>query len=129
MMPTLTQIVLVGHCGADSWMLERVAKDAAASGGLDAEVIRVNHQDQLDALSAQCLLLVNRVLDGSFTAGTGMDLIAEVAGRDDPPKMMLISNYEDAQAAAVEAGAAPGFGKSDIGSDDVREKIVALVTG
>lgn len=124
-MPNLNQIVLVGHCGADSWMLERAAKDAVEG----AAVSRCNRQEQLDALGADSLLLVNRVLDGAFKVNTGVDLIAQVAGRDDPPKMMLISNFEDAQAAAVKAGAAPGFGKSDIGSDGVREKIGSLVQG
>ena len=118
-MPNVNRIVLVGHCGADSWVLERVARDAAP----DAEVTRVNRQADLDALPAESLLLINRVLDGRFNAGTGVDLIAEVASREAAPRLMLISDYADAQAAAVEAGASPGFGKSDIGSDDVREKI------
>jgi hypothetical protein len=36
-------------------------------------------------------------------------------------KMMLVSNYPDAQAAAEKAGALPGFGKRDIGSPRVKE--------
>ena len=31
-------------------------------------------------------------------------------------KMMLISNYPEAQEAAVNAGAMPGFGKREIGT-------------
>ncbi len=37
--------------------------------------------------------------------------------------MMLVSNYPDAQAAAVANGALPGFGKREIGSPRVIELI------
>ena len=43
-------------------------------------------------------------------------------------KMMLVSNYPDAQAAAVEAGALPGFGKRDIGSPRVKELLRQALT-
>jgi hypothetical protein len=33
--------------------------------------------------------------------------------------MMLVSNYADAQADAVKAGALPGFGKRELGSPKV----------
>ena len=36
---------------------------------------------------------------------------------------MLISNYEDAQAQAVELGAVPGFGKSSINSSETVERL------
>jgi hypothetical protein len=35
--------------------------------------------------------------------------------------MMLVSNHPDAQAAAIAAGAAPGFGKRQIGTPRVAE--------
>jgi two-component system, chemotaxis family, chemotaxis protein CheY len=35
----------------------------------------------------------------------------------------LITNYPDVQAAAIAAGAVPGFGKRDIGSPHARELI------
>ena len=34
-------------------------------------------------------------------------------------KMMLVSNYPDAQAEAIAAGALPGFGKRELGSERV----------
>jgi hypothetical protein len=37
--------------------------------------------------------------------------------------MMLVSNYPDAQAAAVAAGAVPGFGKREIGTPRVAQVI------
>jgi hypothetical protein len=40
---------------------------------------------------------------------------------------MLISNYEDAQARAVEAGAAPGFGKAAVHTPRALEAIRAAL--
>jgi hypothetical protein len=37
--------------------------------------------------------------------------------------MMLVSNFPEAQKAALEAGAAPGFGKSSAGSAETAEKL------
>ena len=59
------------------------------------------------------MLLINRVLGWGFNGG-GVELIASLRDGDDAPEMMLISNYADAQQAAVEAGALPGFGKSEL---------------
>lgn len=63
------------------------------------------------------LVLVNRLVfaDGS----EGQDLViaakADSALRDIP--IMMISNYEDAQARAVAAGAERGFGKASVRSE------------
>lgn len=58
------------------------------------------------------LVLVNRLLDRD--GSQGLDLIERL--KDDEQlkhvPVMLVSNLPDAQAAAVEAGALPGFGKS-----------------
>ena len=65
------------------------------------------------------LVLVNRVFDGDGTSG--LDLIRAI--KDDPElsdlPVMLVSNYEDAQAEARALGALPGFGKSDLRHDSV----------
>jgi len=42
-------------------------------------------------------------------------------------KTMLVSNYPDAQQAAVQAGALPGFGKRELGSPRVPELIRAAL--
>jgi two-component system, chemotaxis family, chemotaxis protein CheY len=60
------------------------------------------------------LVLVNRVLDGD--GSSGLDLIRAI--KADPElagvPVMLVSNYEDAQAEAKAVGALPGFGKADL---------------
>ena len=121
----IERIALVGHCGFDSGSLLRLANRAAP----DAEVVRVNDQASLDGVAdAGTLLLVNRVLDGRFDAGgSGVDLIRAYAGRDRGPKIMLVSNYEDAQQQAEDAGALPGFGKSQVADPAVAQRVAEAV--
>jgi hypothetical protein len=80
-------------------------------------VTRVNASDELERYSASdSLLLVNRVLDGRFNAGDGIELIGTLSRSADPPTAILISNYLEAQEQAIAAGACRGFGKSSLGN-------------
>ena len=117
----IQHVALVGHCGFDSGPLSRLAQRLAP----DAEVLRINDQKKLDPVAtAGTLLLVNRVLDGRFTAGgSGIDLIRSLSESADAPAMMLVSNYADAQVQAVAAGALPGFGKSEMGDPATVERL------
>ena len=69
------------------------------------------------------LVLVNRVFDAD--GSSGLDLIralkAEEPLRDVP--VMLVSNYEEAQAQAVQAGAALGFGKAALGQPHMLARV------
>jgi hypothetical protein len=109
-------VVLVGHCGFDAGSLEKAVRSAIP----EARVERANDAAGLHALADSAhLLLVNRVLERGFATEHGVDLIR---GLDrDGPRAMLISNYADAQQEAKEAGALPGFGKSDLRSDETAE--------
>lgn len=110
-------IALVGHCGPDTSYLIMAAKKA-----VDAVVIeRVNDESSLQKFlrSDHGLMLVNRQLDGDFEDETGVELIGRAIETNPRVKAMLISNYDDAQAAAVRVGALSGFGKRDIGSPKV----------
>jgi hypothetical protein len=119
----IQRVVLVGHCGFDSGMLGEFAKRLVPG----AEVLRINSQSSLDdacAGAGDALLLVNRVLDGRFAVGgSGVALIQSLAEQPDPPAMMLVSNYEDAQSQAVAAGALPGFGKSQLADPSLAERL------
>jgi len=107
---TISRIVLVGHCGIDRAMLGHTLRKL--SGGIP--VTNANDLRALEqAATSDSLLLVNRVLEHGLGTSSGLDLIRDLAGREHPPQMMLVSNYEDAQQQAVEAGALPGFGKAD----------------
>lgn len=110
-MSKVNKVLLVGHCGFDSGSLRQAV--AGVAGNVPVKM--VNDDGALDAeADADALLLVNRALDGMFAAGDGIELIAARAQSPDAPKMMLVSNYPDAQAKAEQAGALPGFGKSNL---------------
>ena len=71
------------------------------------------------------LVLFNRELDGFFTYDSGVEYIRAMKKAHPHVKTMLISNYADAQAAAVAAGAVPGFGKRQLGSKEVVALLLA----
>ncbi len=127
----IQRVALVGHCGFDSSSLTRLAQQLAPN----AQVLRINDQQSLDQIASQVasqdtLLLVNRVLDGHFTAGeSGIDLIRSLAQREHVSPMMLVSNYADAQEQAVQAGALPGFGKSDMNSPQTVDRLRKVIEG
>lgn len=115
-----TVIVLVGHCVPDQFMLKSAIRRAVG----DAEVRIANSDAALPgALAGSHLAMVNRVLDGSFSTESGLELLRAITASDRGPAAMLVSNYADAQAEAESAGAVPGFGKSDLNSDLFVERL------
>jgi CheY-like chemotaxis protein len=122
---TARRVLSVGQCAADhgsiSWTLQRA---------FDAEVVPAASTDEALLKLRQGpydLVLVNRVFDRD--GSPGLDLIAALkadeAVRQVP--VMLVSNYEDAQAQAVQAGAVPGFGKSALGQPQMLERVSAFL--
>lgn len=118
----MARIVLVGHCGADGRMLRSAIRSSIPT----VEVVQADDQATLDAEFARAtLLLVNRVLEGDYAHAAGIDLIREVAALDVSPKpaTMLVSNFEDAQHEAEAAGARPGFGKRDLNTPKMSDRL------
>src|SRR5215207_7577339 len=113
------KVALVGHCGPDSSYL-RIAVSRAEK---DVQVVAVDDDSDLKRLldDGVDLLLLNRQLDYGFSEDEGVALIRRLRAAYPHVKAMLVSNYPDAQAAAVAEGALPGFGKRDIGSPRVGE--------
>jgi len=113
------KIALVGHCGPDSSYL-RIAVSRAER---DAQVLSIDDDSDLKrALDEGVdLLLLNRQLDYGFDEREGVDLFRKLRAKYPAVKAMLVSNYPDAQAAAVAEGALPGFGKREIGTPRVAE--------
>jgi hypothetical protein len=66
-------------------------------------------------------VLINRIIDWGFAEQEGVALISRLRRTHPILKTMLVSNYADAQQAAVAAGALPGFGKREIGTPKVKE--------
>ena len=115
----------VGQCGADHSSIQmRIAAhfDAVVDRARSVEdALRAMRQRRYD------LVLVNRVIfaDG----GDGLELIRQV--RQDPAladvPMMLVSNYPEAQAEAVAAGARPGFGKAGLHQKATTERLAEFL--
>lgn len=108
--------IAVGHCGPDAWMLrtaiQRLFPDATLEDVADDDALAAG---MASATDRPAVLLVNRKLDGDFAAGDGIELIEAIGGGTHVS--LLVTDLPDAAAAAIEAGAAPGFGKSDLHGD------------
>ena len=114
-------IGLVGHCGPDAYMLRSAVKYAAA--GSDVQML--NDQEAVDSAveAGTSLLLINRVLDGGFEDEQGVELVRKLSKSHPTVRTMLVSNFPEAQAAAVAAGALEGFGKSEIGTAKMKQRL------
>ncbi len=113
------QVVLIGHCGPDASYL-RMAVSSALRG---AKITMVDEQKDLQRAldDGADLLLFNRVLDYGFDTDEGVEMIRKLRQTHPHVKSMLVSNFAEAQQAAIAAGALPGFGKREIGSKRVTE--------
>jgi len=117
-------VILVGHCGPDAWAL----KSAVRSAVPEAEIRSIDDEASLaEAAREADLLLVNRVLDGRFSTGGGIELIRTLASNGSAARLMLVSNYEDAQAEALAAGARPGFGKTQLYDPATRDRLIEAI--
>lgn len=124
-MGALHAVLDVGNCTPD-----HTAIHAMLTSHFDVRIERVMHvSEALTALARQpfALVLVNRQIfaDGS----PGMPLIEHM--HSDPnlkeTPVMLVSNYADAQAAAVTAGARPGFGKASLNTTETIRKLAEFL--
>lgn len=121
------RIILVGHCGVDAPRLEEEVSRIIPS----ADVVSVNSEQDLEAIvdEGADLLLINRELPFGFDTEEGIDLIRDLRAQHPGVKMMLISDYDEAQEEALEAGAVDGIGKSALGSPEFAETIKRALKG
>lgn len=114
--------IAVGHCGPDAWMLrtaiQRLFPDATLEDVADDDALAAG---MASATDRPAVLLVNRKLDGDFAAGDGIELIEAIGGGTHAA--ILVTDLPDAAAAAIEVGAVPGFGKSDLHGDATAEAL------
>jgi ActR/RegA family two-component response regulator len=120
------KIALVGHCGPDSGYMRMIVSGVEKG----VQVVAADDDQDLSKIlkDGVDLLLVNRVLDFGFEEKEGIAVIRKLHKHDPKLKMMLVSNYPEAQTAAVAAGALPGFGKRDLGAARVKEMIREALT-
>jgi two-component system, chemotaxis family, chemotaxis protein CheY len=73
------------------------------------------------------LVLVNRVLDANGASGLEFIRLRKNEGALKQPPMMLVSNFEEAQREALQAGALPGFGKSALGQPAMLGRVRSIL--
>jgi response regulator RpfG family c-di-GMP phosphodiesterase len=115
------RVLNVGQCSMDHGAISRVLRIR-----FGAEIIAAHSQDESIALLRQSpfsLVLVNRLFDAD--GSHGLELIERIKVDEALASIpvMLVSNFEEAQQAAIQAGAAPGFGKASLGSPEMLSKI------
>ena len=112
------RVLSVGQCSFDGRAIETLLHSIRSC-------IIVEHVGAADQAIKQmqarryALILVNRILDA--TGESGFDLIRSIRNVPQSPPVMLVSNLADAQEESVALGAIRGFGKSRLGSEEVRE--------
>ena len=120
-------VTLVGHCGPDSSFLRM-----AVSGAAPGVVVTVAADDrEVDAAieNGVDLLLFNRVLDYGYSTTDGIGMLRNLKQTHPDVKMMMVSNYPEALTQAEEAGALPGFGKREIGTEKVKQRLADALKG
>ena len=125
MSSTRDRVLDVGQCSPDHFTITNLLSDhfdvrvdrAATVGEALAMMQRQDYR----------LVLVNRLIDED--GSDGMELIRKSAADERLREMpvMLVSNYDDAQDQAVEAGGLRGFGKSQIGNRETIEQLGELL--
>lgn len=123
--PMPRKVLDVGQCDLDNYLITQMLQRQ-----FGAEVTRVRtHRDAQAALEATAydLVLINRINDADGSPGLEFlrSLKADPATAAVP--VMLVSNYADAQADAVAAGAQPGFGKSQLDAAETRLRLAACL--
>lgn len=119
------QILDVGNCGPDHASIHRMLE-----ANFDMELhqadqltdaIRVLNSKKID------LVLVNRKLDIDYS--DGIDIIRQL--KQSPQyssiPMMLITNYDEHQQAAMELGAVRGFGKLELSKPETIERLSVIL--
>jgi CheY-like chemotaxis protein len=109
----MTKHVLdVGQCQMDHGALRRLIEGEFAA---DVTLAHSAEQALAQLRSRQFdLVLVNRKLDADYS--DGLEIIKLIKADPDLAgvNVMLVTNYAEHQEQAVAAGAAPGFGKSEL---------------
>lgn len=113
------RVLDVGNCSLDHGTIR-----STLTRHFDCEVVQCHGPgDTLAALRGGKfdLVLVNRKLDEDYS--DGLEIIKQIKADPQlaPVPTMLITNYPEHQAAAIAAGADPGFGKLSVATPETLE--------
>ena len=120
------QVIDLGNCSPDHQAIRGLLVD-----NFDVTVTQCHSLDEaLTALrSGDChLMLVNRKLDRDYS--DGLKAIQSIrTNRDlDHIPIMMVTNFDEHQQLAVEAGAVLGFGKLSLGDAATVERLRAYLS-
>lgn len=115
------RVIDVGNCALDHGSLCDLIE-----GNFDAQLVQAHSAAEALELLAEgpaSLVLVNRVFDRD--GSQGLDLVRSIKAdpRRSQTPVMLLTNYPDAQQAAVESGAEEGFGKRQLRTSETLDKL------
>jgi CheY-like chemotaxis protein len=110
------RVLDVGNCGPDHYAISQLLQEH-----FDVTVVQAHGMRDAMSLLRQGafdLVIVNRVMDRDGTYG--IDIIQAIKADSNLADLpvMLISNFENHQTQAQQAGAIPGFGKSALYSPE-----------
>jgi CheY-like chemotaxis protein len=119
------RVLDVGQCGPDHSSIR-----SYLTRNFDCEVVQVD--DAAGALAELKggqfdLVLVNRKLDRDYS--DGIEVIRQLKADPDAASVpvMLVTNYPEHQASAIEVGAIPGFGKLEFQKPETREMLAEIL--
>jgi len=119
-------LVDCGNCGPDFNSIRQMV-----TSHFQATVLQTHGmEDTVELLRNRKvdLVIVNRKLDRDYS--DGLEIIKSI--KSDPEiadvPVMLLTNYDEHQQAAVAEGATYGFGKLEIGNDETIEKLKPYLT-
>lgn len=108
-----------GNCGPDFSSIRQMATNQFGAVTLQTH----GAQDTVELLRKRKvdLVTVNRKLDRDYT--DGMEVIRAIKSDPDLASIpvMLVTNYQEHQDAAIAIGAVQGFGKLEIGTPATKE--------
>ena len=120
----MAKVLNVGQCGFDHAAISSLLRDM----GVTVERA-TSHKKAQSALSKENydLVLVNRVNDRDGSSGIEFIKTIKQCEQMEACKMMLVSNYADAQEQAVSEGALMGFGKNNLRTSETLELLRAAI--
>lgn len=117
----MKRVLDVGNCSPDHGAISSVLKKHFGATVVQAhgpdDALAALRQDKFD------LVLVNRKLDQDYS--DGLEIIKKIKADKAlaATPCMLITNYAEHQAAAIAAGAEPGFGKLALSAPETIERL------
>lgn len=121
------RVLDVGNCGPDFRSIQNMllkqfpGVEVLQAHGLP-DTLATLRETQVD------LVLINRKLDQDYS--DGIEILKEL--KQDPDlqsvPVMLITNYEEHQTAAMELGAERGFGKLELQTAETQERLSAVLS-